>query len=362
MKAEGRKRNIRSSLLPAASSQISDSESPFSSSAFILHPSSFLVKKAFVLAAGQGTRLRPLTDQRPKPLIPVGHKPLITFAFDHLIAEAGVEEFIVNTHHLAPAYAEFFPDNRYRSRPIHFRHEPVLLETGGGLKNIADLVGDETFLVYNGDVLTDLPLAPAIAQHRAAGNLVTLVLRSSDGPRHIAWDASTGRITDIRNRLGTGHPTDYAFSCVYLVEPEFLQRIPAGEIVSVIPIFLEMIRRGEPFGGIVIDSGEWRDLGSRGEYLRVHRDLLSETPPVFPRYGAPDPGWRDWIHPTASIAPDARVLGASVVGAGTRIGAGATVENSILWPDAEIASQSDLKDCIVRASQSVSGQFADRDF
>jgi mannose-1-phosphate guanylyltransferase len=321
-----------------------------------------MIKKAFVLAAGLGTRLRPLTDQLPKPLIPVGHKPLMTFAFDHLIADAGVEEFIVNTHHLADAYQTVFPDGRYRSRPVRFRHEPVLLETGGGLKNIADLVGDETFLVYNGDVLTDLPLAPAIAAHRAVGNLVTLALRSGGGPRHIAWDAATGRITDIRNLLNTGQTGGYAFSCVYLVEPEFLKRIPAGEIISVIPIFLEMIRRGEPLGGVVIDEGEWRDLGSRGEYLRVHRDLLAERPPVFPRYGAPDPGWRDWIHPSASIAPDARILGASVVGAGARIDAGAVIEDSILWPDAKIASRSALKDCIVRASQSAEGQATDKDF
>ena len=99
-----------------------------------------MVKKAFVLAAGLGTRLRPLTDTLPKPLIPVGLKPLITFAFDHLIADAGVEEFIVNTHHLAGAYAGAFPDGTYRGRPLHFRHEPVLLETGGGIRNVADLL------------------------------------------------------------------------------------------------------------------------------------------------------------------------------------------------------------------------------
>ena len=149
-----------------------------------------MIKQAFVLAAGLGTRLRPLTDTLPKPLIPVGLKPLITFAFDHLIADAGVEEFIVNTHHLAGAYAEAFPEGAYRGRPLRFRHEPVLLETGGGIRNIADLLrpGGGTLLIYNGDILTDLPLAPAIAYHRASGNEVTLVLRSQDGPKHIAWD------------------------------------------------------------------------------------------------------------------------------------------------------------------------------
>ena len=321
------------------------------------------IKKAFVLAAGLGTRLRPLTDQLPKPLIPVIQKPLITFAFDHLIADAGVEEFVVNTHHLPAAFETAFPDRCYRSRPIEFRHEPVLLETGGGLKNVADLLGNDPFLVYNGDILTDLPIGPLINRHRESGNLVTLALRSSGGPNHIAWDAASGRILDIRNLLGTGAPIGYSFACVYLVEPAFLDLIPGGgKIISVIPIFLEMMRRGEKLGGVVIDGGEWRDLGNRAEYLRVHRDLHAQHPPGFPRYAAPDPAWRDWVNHASFLAPDAEVRGASVISQGVKVGEGAVIEDSILWPGAKIASMSRLKNCIVRASQTVDGQFEERDF
>ncbi len=325
-----------------------------------------MIKKAFVLAAGLGTRLRPLTDQLPKPLIPIGRKPLITFAFDHLIAEAGVGEFIVNTHHLAGAFQTAFPDACYRGRPLHFRHEPTLLDTGGGIRNILDLLGPqpETLLVYNGDILTDLPLAPLIKHHRASGNEVTLALRTKDGPKTLAWDAASGRILDIRNRLGTGRPDAYSFACVYLIEPAFLDRIPRGEAISVVPIFLDMIRQGAKLGGVLIDDGDWRDLGTRGEYLRVHRDLHAQTPagPWFPLYGSPDPEWRDWIDPSGSVAPDARVLGASVVGAGARVGVGASIEDTILWPGADIASGAVLKNCIVRTARVASGQVADRDF
>ncbi len=322
-----------------------------------------LIKKAFVLAAGLGTRLRPLTDQLPKPLIPVGHKPLITFAFDHLIADAGVEEFVVNTHHLPAAFPATFPEGRYRSRPITLRHEPVLLETGGGIRNVAGLLGDEPFLVYNGDILTDLPIGPLIAAHRAAGNLVTLALRSRGGPNHIAWDAGSGRILDIRNLLGTGAAAGHSFACIYVVEPEFLELLSAsGSVFSVIPVFLGMIRRGEKLGGVVLDAGEWRDLGNRTEYLRVHRDLHAQQPPVFPRYGAPDPGWRNWLDPAVILAADARIEGASVIGRGAQVGEGAIIEDSILWPGAKIASNSRLKNCIVRTSQAVDGLFEERDF
>ena len=103
-------------------------------------------------------------------------------------------------------------------------------------------------------------------------------------------------------------------------------------MISVIPIFLEMIRRGERLGGVVIDEGEWRDLGNRAEYLRVHRDLYAERPARFPRYGTPDPGWRDWVHPSAVLGPGARILGASVVGAGARLGEDAVIDETFCGP------------------------------
>ena len=311
-----------------------------------------------MLAAGLGTRLRPLTEDLPKPLIPVGLKPLVTFAFDHLIADLGVEEFIVNTHHLAEAYAEAFPTGEYRGRPLRFRHESILLDSAGGIRNVADLLDPAggTLMVYNGDILTDLPLGPALAQHRAAGNEVTLVLRSHDGPKHVAWDPASGRLLDIRNRLGTGHTGEYALSCGYLVERAFLDRIPAGEPASVIPIFLDMIRRGEPIGGALADAGQWRDLGTPAEYLRAHVELHAQgRDGAFPRYGAPDSGWRNWVHPSARITADARLQGACVAGPGTSIGEGASLEDTICWPGAEIPSRARLKSCIVRASKTTNG-------
>ena len=115
-------------------------------------------KTAFVLGAGLGTRLRPLTERLPKPLLEIGGRPIISYAMDHL-RNVGVDRFIVNTHHCPEAYAERFFDKQWRGVPIIFRHEPVLLDTAGGLKNIEDLLEeDETIFCYNVDVVTDLPL------------------------------------------------------------------------------------------------------------------------------------------------------------------------------------------------------------
>jgi NDP-sugar pyrophosphorylase family protein len=108
-------------------------------------------KTAFILGAGLGMRLRPLTEQCPKPLLEIAGRPIITYAMDHLLS-VGVDRFIVNTHHCPDAYLRKFPDRQWNGRPIVFRHEPVLLDSAGGLKNIEDLLeDDQTILCYNAD-------------------------------------------------------------------------------------------------------------------------------------------------------------------------------------------------------------------
>jgi mannose-1-phosphate guanylyltransferase len=293
------------------------------------------VHQAFVLGAGLGTRLRPLTDQLPKPLIPVFHRPLIEHAFDHLRG-VGVREFVVNTHHLPEAYAEAFPDGGYDGLPIRFRHEsPERLETAGGIANVRDLLGDAPFLVYNGDILTDLPLERLLSVHRAAGNLVTLALRSTGPALHVALDHASGRIVDIHNRLGSNRTDGCLFTGVYVCEPEFHRWLTPGRVESVIPVFLRMIEAGAPLGGVVIDEGRWWDLGSREAYLDAHRELHAT-------------GAGPAVHPGARIADGAELRGLNVIGPGAEVAAGALLEDCLLWPGARVEASARLSRCIVR--------------
>src|SRR5262249_19437403 len=155
--------------------------------------------------------------------------------------------------------------------------------------NICDLLrGDRPLLVYNGDILTDLPLGPALAAHRASGHLATMVLRATTGPKQVAYDASGQTVRDIRDRFGRGYLHEHSFTGIYLIEPALLDRIPRGVKVSIIPIFIDLIREGKSVGAVVIDEGDWRDLGSRKEYLEIHRELRDGLGKSFPRYGAPD--------------------------------------------------------------------------
>ena len=305
------------------------------------------IKQAFVLGAGLGTRLRPLTDDLPKPLVPIFHKPLITFALDHLI-DVGIQEIFINTHRLPEAFTKAFPENRYAGTPLTFVNEPVLLETGGGIKNIETQLGREPFITYSGDVLTDIQLRPLIDEHFKRGNDVTLALRKTGLASAIA--VREDRVVDISNRYGV--PGEYDFANIAVWSPSVFARIPPKQKVSFIPILGDWIAHGGKIGGVVLDQGKWFNLGSRAEYFEVHRMISRE-------------GWRpaqakasDWsapIHPSAMVDPGAQIRGCSVVGKDCRVGAGVLLEDTILWPGAQIASKSELIGCIVRAQKTVTG-------
>ena len=304
------------------------------------------VSKAFILGAGLGTRLRPLTEQVPKPMIPVWNKPLITYAFDHLIADAATSAFMVNTHHCAEVYDATFPDRTYRECSLEFRHEDVLLETAGGIANVADwLPKDDSFFVYNGDILTDLPLGPAIEAHEASGNLVTMVLRSEGAAPHVSWNESTGKVVDIRNLLktDTGFP-GFQFTGIYLVRPAFLDFLTPGKIESVVWPFLEVIKTCDGIGGAVIDGGDWSDLGTTESYLEASASMNES----FPRYGKQSDQVR--IHPDARIDPAASVSADSSIGPGAEIGPGARVTRSILWGGASVSGNLAIKDSVIRTT------------
>ncbi len=295
-----------------------------------------------------GERLRPLTEQLPKPLVPVFHRPLITYAFDHLIA-AGVSRLVVNTHHIPEAYERAFPHRSYRDVPIHFRNEsPVRLETAGGIANVRDLLDGDPFLVYNGDILTDLPLQPLLTEHREKGNLVTLVLRSHGPSLHIAFDSQSRRVTDIRNKLGTGDEGKYLFTGIYACDPAIHDWITPGKVESVIPVFLKMLSEGAKLGAVVIDEGSWWDLGSRTAYLAAHGALNGMYGPAL------DPG--------AQIEGGAILRGTNVVGAGAVIEFGAQLEDTIVWPGGRVVRGAELKRCIVRSGVTAAGIVEDADF
>jgi NDP-sugar pyrophosphorylase family protein len=311
-----------------------------------------MIKKAFILGAGLGTRLRPLTETVPKPLIPIFHKPLITFALDHLIS-AGIESFVINSHRLAEKFEDYFKTGYYRGKPVTLINEPVLLETGGGIKNAERFLNDgNPFVTYSGDLLTDLPLDRLVDEHLRNGNDVTLGLRDTGLGSSIAL--RHGRIVDIGNKYGVAGQHDFANVAVW--NPSIFNRLLPNKKISLIPIVVEWIGQNGKIGGVVLNDGNWFNVGSPADYLRVHRAILLEK--RRPTY-VNDPGWPQPIHPTAAVVPSAQLVGCTVIGANCKVESDAVLEDTILWSGAQIASRSHLSRCIVRSHKSAAGEHTD---
>jgi len=318
------------------------------------------VTKAFLLGAGLGTRLQPLTHRVPKPLVPFGHAPLVHHARQACLA-LGIRDFAINTHHLPQVWkdpvrglgcedwqvvaeragnGEAVELGHAQGATMRLFHEPILLETGGGLRNVRAWMGEEDVLVHNGDIFSTMPLERLVDAHQASGCTVTLALRSEGDARHIA--VKDGRVIDIRQRLGKAEGT-HVFSGVYCMNAGLFDFLPAEPVVSVIPAFLRLADMGR-LGCVVLDEGEWFDLGERVSYLEAHQHL--------PMAQA--------IHPTAQVAADA-VIERSWIGAGAEIGAGAVIRDSVVWPRAIVGAGAHLQRCIVYADQVVTGHHANAD-
>ena len=311
------------------------------------------ITQAFVLAAGLGTRLRPLTEELPKPLIPIFQKPLVTFALDHLIG-VGVNRFVINTHRHPELFQNFFATREYAGFPTTLVHEPDLLETGGGIKNAESHLGSEPFITYSGDILTDMDLQPLIDEHFLRGNEVTLALRETRFAPSVAF--RDHRVVDISSRYGVAGNYDFANIAVW--NREIFRRIPSHQKISFIPIIGDWIGQGGKVGGLVMNEGIWFNIGSRAEYLELHRTILRDNwKPDFVKTRE----WPERVATNAIVDSNAQLRGCTVVGRNCRVGADAILEDTILWPAAEIASQSRLEACIVRSRQKVTGIHRDTD-
>ena len=302
-----------------------------------------MIRKAFLLGAGLGTRLRPLTNILPKPLVPLYHKPLIEWAMENC-ESVGIQEFAINTHHLPEEWLKLGGDWKatgkngpagengvksesmtWRNHPVDFFHEPELLETGGGIRNIRKWIGDESILVHNGDIYSSMPIKQLIEAHETSGNLVTMALRSTGIAQQVAVDG--GQVVDIRETLGVA-PGTHMFSGIYCLSPELIDLIPAGKKISVIPAFLELARQGK-LGGITLDEGHWYDLGTEESYLRAHRELNL----------APS------VHNDCSIGQNCDIMN-SAIGPNVTLGANSRVHNSVVWPEVDVPEGSTIESTV----------------
>lgn len=228
--------------------------------------------KALILAAGVGSRLKPLTDATPKALIPVGGIPMLERALVRLKA-AGVKSFVVNAHHHPQKVADFCADlSRRHGVPVSVsREDDLLLDTGGAIKKASALLkGREPFFVHNADVLTDLDLRAMLKAHKDTGALATLAVRERESGRSFIFDAKgrfaghdrgEGRITWAKGQVP--NPARLPFDGVHLISPELLDKITEGGVFSIIKTYLRLAAAaGADIRAFRSDQWAWHDIGT----------------------------------------------------------------------------------------------------
>ena len=316
------------------------------------------VCKAFVLGAGLGTRLRPLTNVLPKPLLPVFGKQLVTFAIDHL-HQVGIEKIWVNTHHLHQRFEVLASDQRYKDVELVF--EPTILETGGGIKNLERRIGDETFVVYSGDILTDVAVEHLLEAHFTQQNDATLALRSTGLSYPVRWCNDTGRILDLYGDSRSDTPRGYDFAGISIWNPSVFARIPENTKISFVPILADWLKAGGKIGGVLLEDNHWFNVGTRAEYLKLHQFIASQG--WSPRYIRSRPTeWPVRVEPSANVSPNSRIEGVSYVGNNCSIDRDVCVEDSILLPGSSLASGVSMRSCIVAGIEVPAGNYVGMDF
>ncbi len=273
-----------------------------------------------VLAAGLGTRMRPLTLVRAKPVLPVLNRPLLLWTLERL-AQAGVTEAVVNLHHLPGTLRRAVGDGDRFGLRVRYSFERRILGTGGGPRAARRWLGDEPVLLVNGDVVFDFDLAGLVSRHRA-GAAATLALLPNPAPRRYSV-VLTGRDGRIRTFRG-GRRARRAgfFTGVQVLDPGFLERLPAGRSEIVRDLYEPLLAGGVRVQGVRV-RGAWYDFGSPPSYLASQLSMLAS--------GFHGLGMRPaLVDPSARLARGARVV-SSVVGAGAVLEEGAEVVDSVLW-------------------------------
>ena len=315
--------------------------------------------KAVILAGGEGTRLRPLTCNVPKPMVPILNRPFLEHMLSHLSGH-GVEHAILTMWYLPDVIRSHFGNGEGLGLRLSYTLEETPLGTAGAVKNVEDEL-DGAFLVLNGDIFTDLDLSAMARFHRDSGAMVTIALTQVEDPSAfgvVDMDES-GRVSRFVEKPAPGEaPSNWVNAGTYLVEREALAQAPLGEhYMFERGLFPKLLEMGAPVYGYR-SNAYWADLGTPASYARVHRDML-------PTAGATDGHDVTGVHSSArisgpvllgrgcAIGPDAIVQGPVVMGAGCRVGEGAVIRDAILWRDVEVGRGAELDACILGDGVSV---------
>jgi mannose-1-phosphate guanylyltransferase / phosphomannomutase len=299
--------------------------------------------QAVVMAGGEGSRLRPLTSNMPKPMLPVANRPLMEHIVE-LLGRHGFTDIVVTVQFLSSLIRNYFGDGSDLGLSVSYSTEDVPLGTAGSVLNAQDLLSGP-FLVISGDALTDCDLSAAVSFHRQRGAAATLVLKSMEDPLEfgIVMTAEDGRIERFLEKPTWGQVfSDTVNTGLYVIEPEVLDLIPPDQTFDFSSeVFPMMLDKGLPLFGYVTDA-YWTDIGTTDAYLAAHHDLLSRK--VATAIQGFELRSGVWVGEDVDIDPTARLEGPAIIGDDARLGAGAVIgpftvigDNVIVGEDANLS-------------------------
>lgn len=301
---------------------------------------------AVILVGGKGTRLRPLTTSIPKPMLPVAGVAFL----EHLLARikaAGMTHVVLGTSFRAEVFEEYFGDGSRLGLEMEYVVEEEPLGTGGGIRNVLPRLRYDRAMVFNGDVLGGTDLGAVLRTHVEQGADVTLHLLRVADPRAFGCvpTDSNGRVTAFLEKT-EDPPTDQINAGSYVFNREIIESIPAGRAVSVErEVFPELLNSGKRVFGHV-DQSYWRDLGTPADFVRGSSDLvrgIAPSPLLEGKHG------EALVDDSAAIAGGALLLGGTVVGRGSHIGAGARVDTSVVLDGVEVEAGATVERCVIGA-------------
>lgn len=290
--------------------------------------------KAFVLAAGLGERLRPLTGTMPKPLIPVMNIPSICYAL-MLVREAGIDEVIINLHYMSDAIKKYFKEHRCFGLKLSFSFEKEILGTGGGVKKCEDELSGGDFLLLNSDVIMDIDVKALLAKHRAGSCPATIVIaRMEDRRQRGPVGMRDGQVVDFKNFLRSGCFSEYDYPGAAVLSPEIFRYLSNDFSSIVYTAYVELIRRHSL--GFFKHEGHWKDMGSLRSLWEANMDFLRDMRSYQERMRASLGLSTTALAQDASIGKDVLIKN-SVIGEGAAIGDGCVIEDAVVLPGSRLA-------------------------
>jgi mannose-1-phosphate guanylyltransferase len=325
-----------------------------------------LKPKAVILVGGPGIRLRPLTEDRPKSVVPVLNRPAMEYTFAYL-KQYGIKDIILAMNYLPDAFRDCFGDGSRCGVRLTYCLEKEPLGTAGAVKNAEPFL-DGTFLVLNGDIFTDLNLADMLACHREKKAKATISLTWVDDPSAFGV-VETDRQQKVKSFIEkpplAEATTHWINAGIYILEPEVLKYVPANTCYMFERgLFPGLLEAGEPVFGYPY-RGFWLDMGTPGKYFSLNVDLMTsktKSPLIASMEPAKDGirrGANVTVHPSVTITPPViigdgcrvgqgvRLTGPVVMGQDCRLDEGAIVENAVLWDNITVGSNARLANCII---------------